>query len=133
MIVVDTSVLIDLFRGRDTSGVAALRRLEADGMPLAIPAVCCQELLQGARDQREWKLLLGTLETQDLLVPADPWQTHVEAARIFFDCRRRGITVRSTLDCLVAQLVLENDGTLLHNDEDYEQIARIRPLRTIRG
>jgi len=131
VIVVDTSVLIDLFRGRDTSGVAALRRFEADGTPLAIPAVCCQEVLQGARDQREWKLLLGTLETQDLLVPANPWQTHVEAARIYFDCRRRGVTVRSTLDCLIAQIALENDGALLHSDEDYERIAEVRPLRTI--
>ncbi len=94
--------------------------------------MCCRELLQGARDQREWRLLLGTLETQELLVPADPWRTHVEAARMFFDRRRKGISVRSALDCLVAQLALENDGTLLHADGDYERIATVRPLRTLR-
>jgi len=132
MIVVDTSVLVDLFRGHETDSTRALRQFEADGTPCAIPAVCCQEILQGARDVREWKLLLSYLETQERLVPVDPWRTHVEAARIFFDCRRRGMTVRGSLDCLIAQIALENNGTLLHDDEDYEKIARVRPLRTLR-
>ena len=133
MIVVDTAVLVSFFRGRRTPAASALRRLELDGTPFAIPAVCCQELLQGARDAREWRLLLSYLETQGLLVPADPWHTHVEAARIFFECRRRGVTVRSSVDCFIAQLALEVDGTLLHADEDYERIKTVRPLRTWRG
>jgi len=133
VIVVDTSVLVSFFRGHESPGVSAFRRLELDGVPFAIPAVCCQELLQGARDAREWQLLLGHLETQGLLFPADPWHTHVEAARIFFDCRRKGITVRSSIGCFIAQLVLEVDGTLLHADEDYEGMKSVRPLRTWSG
>lgn len=58
---------------------------------------------------------------------------HREAARIFFDCRRQGLTIRSSVDCLVAQLVLENDGILLHKDDDFERIAQVRPLRTARS
>jgi len=133
MIVVDTSVLVDLFKGVSNPASDRLRRVEEDGAPFAIPAVCCQELLQGARDEREWTLLASYLETQTLLSPSDPWAIHAAAARIFFDCRRQGITVRSTVDCLIAQLVLEADGELLHNDEDFDRIASVRPLRTLRG
>jgi predicted nucleic acid-binding protein len=133
VIVVDTSVLVSFFRGRGSQEVSALRQIELDRTPFAIPAVCCQELLQGAGSAREWRLLLEYLETQTLLFPADPWHAHVEAARIFFDCRRKGITVRSSIDCFIAQLVLEVDGTLLHADADYERIKAVRPLRTWSG
>ena len=132
MIALDTSVLVDLFRGRATAATERLQELERTGTPFAVPAICCQELLQGAKDEREWKLLHSYLETQDLLLPSDPWSTHVEAARIFFDCRRRGVTIRSSVDCLIAQLVLEVDGTLLHDDEDFERMKSVRPLRTLR-
>jgi len=133
VIVVDTSVLVSFFRGLETRGASTLRGIELEGTPFAIPAVCCQELLQGAKGVREWRLLLAYLETQGLLFPADPWHTHVEAARIFFDCRRKGITVRSSTDCFIAQLAIEVDGTLLHEDEDYERIKAVRPLRTWSG
>lgn len=132
MIVVDTSVLIDFFRGRDRPGAARLRRLEEERTPFLIPAICCQELLQGARDPREWDLLSEYLESQNLLLPSDPWPTHLKAARIFYDCRRKGLTVRSSADCFIAQMVLdEEDGVLLHNDEDFERIRDVRPLKTI--
>ena len=73
------------------------------------------------------------LSTQRLLAPLDAWAAHREAARIYFDCRRVGLTVRSAVDCLVAQLVLDNSGILLHQDEDFERIRAVRPLRTLRG
>jgi len=133
MIVVDTSVLVDFFRGADTSAARALDRIERDDVPFGIPVICCQELLQGARDEPEWRLLVRYLGTQQLVVPQDGWSTHEAAAQIYFDCRRSGITIRSTVDCLIAQLVLENDGVLLHDDGDFERITEVRPLRTLRG
>ncbi len=54
-----------------------------------------------------------------------------EAARINFDCRRKGMTVRSAVDCFIAQLVLEEDGILLHDDDDFEKIRSVRPLKTL--
>jgi len=133
VIVVDTSVLIDMFRGKDTAAVEHLVRLERESTPFHIPALCCQELLQGAKNEREWKLLLEYLSSQQVLLPADPWHTHVEAARIFFDCRRKGLTVRSAVDCFIAQLALENEAILLHDDEDFTRICRVRPLGTLPG
>ena len=130
MIVVDTSVLVDFFRGKPTEGTAALDRLESDAIPFSIPVVCCQELLAGALNAAEWDLLVTYLESQHLIWPADPWRTHSEAARIMYDCRARGITLRSSVDCLIAQLTLENDGVLLHSDRDFDRVAEVRPLRT---
>ena len=61
----------------------------------------------------------------------DPVASYVAAARIYFDCRRRALTVRSSTDCLVAQVALDNRLTLLHSDRDFEAIAKVRPLRTL--
>jgi predicted nucleic acid-binding protein len=133
VIFVDTSVLVDLFRGRETPACSMLERLEVDGEPFAIPGFCCQELLQGAKDEREWEALDEYLGSQRTVSDEDPWQTHQGAARIYFDLRRQGLTVRSTVDCWIAQLVLDADGTLLHSDQDFETIGRVRRLRTLPG
>ncbi len=133
MIVVDTSVLVDFFRGRETRATRRLEELERSDVPFSIPTVCCQELLQGARDEAEWSTLHDYLGTQRLLSPSDPWRTHVEAARIYFEGRRRGLTIRSTVDCFIAALTLEMAGTLLHDDIDFERIKAIRDLPTLGG
>ena len=130
MIVVDSSAIIDLLQERDTFAARKLREIEDSDTPFAVPAVACQEILQGARGESDWEALVARLATQHIVSPADPWAAHVGAARIHFDCRRKGLTVRSAADCLIAQLVLSHDAVLLHNDRDFEQIAKVRPLRT---
>ena len=84
------------------------------------------ELLQGAADEREWAMLADFLDGQDYIeASGDTWRN---AARIYFDLRRRGRTIRSPIDCCIAQLAIENDLRLLHEDRDFETIAEIRPL-----
>jgi predicted nucleic acid-binding protein len=131
VIIIDTSVLINVLRGKKTKAVEQLRLLERDETPFHIPVFCCQEILQGARNEHEWNLLYDNLSTQRILLPENSFQTHVGAARIYYDCRQKGFTVGGTVDCLVAQLVLENDGTLIHDDEDFERIARVIPIKTL--
>ena len=131
MIVVDTSVLIDFFRGDPTPGADRLRQIEIGEVPFAVPAICAQEVLQGAADEGEWSTIRRLLETQRLATPEDPCATHLAAARIYYDCRRQGITVRSGVDCFIAQLVLERGDVLLHSDADFERIRRVRPLQTL--
>ena len=131
MIIVDTSVLIAFFQGHMTAQARRLQRLEVEQTPFAIPMVCCQEVLQGAKNDREWELLHSYLETQVLLTPQNHWSIHVEAARIFYDLRRQGLTIRSTIDCYIAALVLEADGILLHDDRDFEKVKKVRSLLTI--
>jgi len=133
VILADSSVLIAVFRGIHSPPADRLRAIVRDGTSFGIPAVCVQEVLQGARDEAEWKRLRAILETQLLAVPADPREAHVAAARIYYDCRRKGLTVRSSTDCLIAQIALEEDAVLLHDDDDFETIRKVRPLRTLRG
>jgi len=133
VIVVDTSVLIDFLKGTKTAAVKRFSELESDEVPFAIPIVCMQEVLQGARNEKEWRLLDRYLSTQRLLIPQDSLELHREAARIFFDARRRGLTIRSTVDCAIAAQVLSVKGTLLHDDDDFDSIARVRALKTARS
>lgn len=128
MILVDTSVLIDLLKGNKSEKVDFLAALELQGLNFSIPAICAQEILQGARDSKELKLLKEYLITQDLVVSSEPKVWHFEAAEIYFDCRRKGLTIRSMVDCLVAQLAIENQAYLVANDRDYMNIAKVRKL-----
>lgn len=131
MILVDTSVLIDFFSGRKNTASLLLSELEESETPFYIPNICCQEVLQGARDHKEWKNLFEILSTQNLVGPRNQWICHSSAARIFFDARKKGLTIRSTVDCFIAQMALEERATLLHNDSDFESIKRVRPLKTL--
>nr|WP_217651864.1 hypothetical protein [Hydrococcus rivularis] len=49
--------------------------------------------------------------------------------RIYYDLRRQGLSVRSPIDCCIAQAALEYDLFLIHNDRDFETIAQVRPLQ----
>ncbi|MCU0542939.1 MAG: PIN domain-containing protein [Oscillatoriaceae cyanobacterium Prado104] len=81
-------------------------------------------------NEREWTLLSTYLETQDYIeFTSYSWQA---AARIYYDLRRQGLTVRSPVDCCIAQAALENDLRLIHNDRDFETIARARSLQNFR-
>ncbi len=96
MILVDTSALIPYLRGRETAASALLERLVSEEVEIALTPEIVQEVLQGARDEKEWRTLKRYLVGQRVLAAADPLRSHVEAARIYYECRRRGLTVRST-------------------------------------
>lgn len=102
--------------------------------PLPSRCSAARRSCRGARDEAEWSVLHENLSTQRLAVAEDMVALHWEAARIFFDCRRRGITVRSSVDCLIAAQAIAAQATLLHDDEVFERIKKARKgLRTERG
>ena len=104
---------------------ARLRALSDRKSAFAVTPVIVREILQGVADEREFALLDEYLSSQTMLLPQHPVDTHRGAARLYFDCRRRGFTPRSIVDCLVAQIALEYGVPLLHNDRDFERIARV--------
>ena len=125
MILVDTSVWIEVLRDKKGKIVRAFReRIAAD------VCVFCRftqlELLQGSKDEMEWEQLNDYLSTQYYLEAMD--KTWKEAARIYFELRRKGIPLSSPVDCCIAQIAIESTVLLLHQDEDFEKIAQIRPL-----
>lgn len=129
MILVDTSTLIDFFKGSETVAAANLLELLERGVPFGITSAIYQEILQGARDETQYKKLQEYLQSQRFYHPRHPVKSYAEAARIFFACRRRGVTIRSTIDCLIARIAMEHDLLLLHNDRDFEAMATIIPLK----
>ncbi|MFP4036285.1 MAG: PIN domain nuclease [Desulfobacteraceae bacterium] len=129
MILVDTSVLIDFFKGVDSRPVDRFREVLAHQIPFGISSIIYQEILQGAKSEKEYALLKDYLSTQRFFHPADPVKSYGEAADIYFTCRNKGVTIRSTIDCLIAQIALEQDLFLLHNDRDFDAMAPIIGLR----
>src|SRR5262245_50916423 len=126
MIVVDTAVWADWFNGTDSRPVDRLARaLEHEDVGL-VPVVLT-ELLHGFRTDRDFA------RARDLLV-ALPLLTldvsgHVAAARLYRRLRGRGITVRGTIDCIIAQTCITAGIELLSTDQDFTAIARHTPLR----
>jgi len=126
VVLVDTSVWIDVLRDRSGAKRDALSKA-LRGDEVVLSRFNQLELLQGCRYEREWTLLNPYLEAQDYLeLLPDSWR---DAARIYFDLRRKGRTVSSPIDCCIAQVAIDHDVLLLHCDEDFELITSIRPLR----
>jgi len=125
MYLVDTSAWISLFRGRDTPASFRLREILEQALPFGISSVIYQELLQGAKDKSDYQLLREYLETQQFYHPVDKVESYANAARIYFHCRRKGITIRSTIDCLIAQIAIEHQLLLLHEDDDFTRMSGV--------
>lgn len=95
--------------------------------PVSITGVILQEILQGVRDEVTFKRYRELFSVQHFVHPLNPVGTYADAAKLYARCRWRGVTPRSPTDCFIAQLAIEHDLTLLHDDADYEKIARIEP------
>ena len=129
MILVDTSVLIDFFKGNSNRAVRDLKEILKRQIPFGISSVIYQEVLQGAKNKKEFDLLNEYLSTQYFFNPLNQVTSYANAAAIYYKCRKNGITIRSTIDCLIAQTALEHKLILLHNDRDYTVMAPVIGLR----
>ena len=122
MIVVDSSIWIDFLNGRNAPHVQRLRAtLGADEIIVGDLMLC--EVLQGLdgeRAAREVEALLRLFR----IVPMAGDAIAVAAARNFRSLRRRGITVRKTIDLLIGTWCIENRQPLLHNDSDFRPMAQ---------
>jgi len=123
VILVDTSVFVDYFRGTSTPAVDVLKQLVADDADIGLSPYVYQELLQGARDELEFARMKRVLITQEFLWLPQTVKTFEKAGRLYFDLRRAGVTVRSTIDVLIALTAMEHQVPLLHSDRDFDHIT----------
>ena len=121
MILVDTSVWIDFFSGRDTSHVKMVETLIRDREDICICGVVLTEVLQGIRDNKEFEKTRATL-SEIIFLPMDQEVFHL-AADIYRTCRSHGITIRKSVDCMIAATCMQHSVRLLHNDKDFDLIA----------
>ncbi|SPD73182.1 PilT protein domain protein [uncultured Desulfobacterium sp.] len=129
MILVDTSALIEFFTDSGTEASIKLEEILMRRIPFGITPFIMQEILQGAASEKDFELLRKYLSTQRFYHLKDPLNSFIDAAKTYMKCRRKGITIRSTIDCLVAQTAIEHDLMLLHNDNDFRRMSKVIPLR----
>lgn len=124
MVLVDTSVWVAVFRRNKPIDLE--QHVDFEEVVTCLPVV--QEVLQGFRRQadflvaREAMLALPTVET-----PLHQ-EVFLQAAELYRTARRQGITVRSSVDCLIAACAIRNSLKVLHKDRDYRLLAKIAPL-----
>ncbi|MGE2736109.1 type II toxin-antitoxin system VapC family toxin [Mycolicibacterium vaccae] len=129
MILIDTSAWIEYFRATGSSAALEVRRLmstEPDQVAMCEPVA--MEILSGAvRDDTHAKLtdLVNGLPS----LRVDEAIDFRSAATIYRSARRRGKTIRSITDCLIAALAIRHDATVVHRDTDFDVIAEITSLK----
>jgi predicted nucleic acid-binding protein len=131
MIFVDSSVWIDYFRGLarpETDRLDALLGAEA----LVVGDVVLAEVLQGFDSDRDFRIALSLFETMTV-VEVGGRETAIEAARNFRRLRALGITVRKTIDTLIATHCIRNRLALLYSDRDFEPFVEHLGLRSGMG
>jgi len=132
MVLVDTSILIDFLSAIDNTATKAFQSILDSGISYGITTFTYMEVLQGVRTEREFEQVKRYLDTQKFYGFQDEKASFAEAARIYFLCRKKGITISSTIDCLIARTAIEHDIFLLHNDKDFDNIAKVVKLKIFR-
>ena len=127
MIIVDTSVWVDFFHGKDSPEVNALERILTAGEDVCICGVILTEVLQGIHEDGDYLETLSRFESF-LFLPMNQ-HTFVKAAELYRILRHKGITIRNTVDCMIAAVAIEHDIPLLHKDRDFNPIAEYCGLK----
>ena len=127
MVLVDTTVWIDFFADRSEPQVTALQELIENEEDLCLCGVILAEVLQGIRSDADY------IETKDyfadLIFLPMRQATFLRAAELYRSLRKRGITIRKPIDCMIAAVAIEHDILLLHNDRDFDFISKHSKLR----
>jgi predicted nucleic acid-binding protein len=128
VIVVDTSVWIDVLNERGSPQAERCIELIDAGEPIALTDIVFTEILQGFRSEREARLVEGHLKAFPML-RLDGLDDFAMAAELYRRARRAGVTIRKTLDCLIAAPCVRTGAPILHADADFDRLAQCTPLR----
>jgi predicted nucleic acid-binding protein len=128
LILIDTSAFIEFLNKTGSPFDKEIEYLISNDEDLAIADITITEILQGIKEDKEFNEIKKSLMAFPVcsLKGVDSF---IAAAELFRKCRKKGLTVRSTVDLLIAQIVLENNLILLHNDNDFENIARLNGIK----
>jgi len=128
VIVVDTSVWVDFLRGRRTRQARRCAELIEGGEPVALTDVIFTEVLQGLPSEDEARLVENHLRAFPIL-RLEGLDDFALAAGLYRAARRQGVTIRRTLDCLIAAPCVRTGAPLLHADADFDRLASCSSLR----
>ena len=128
MILVDSSVWIDFFRGTVTPQTERLDVL-LGAEPLVVGDLVLAEVLQGFSSERDFNRARQLLTALDV-VELGGQEIAIQAARNFRTLRARGVTIRKTIDTLIATRCIESDYSLLFSDRDFDPFVEYLGLRS---
>jgi len=124
VVLVDTSVWIEFFRRPSRIDLPAI--VDLDEVVTCLPVL--QEVLQGFRDQAAFALARESMLALPMVEAPLGQDVFEEAVGLYRRARASGLTVRSSVDCLIAACALRHGLTVLHHDRDYALLARVSPL-----
>lgn len=127
MILVDTSAWIDYLNGHASKEANYLAQLIENNEPIVVPDIILTEILLGIKTEKEATRIANLLEIFEAS-PSLERKDYLAAAQIYRSCRSQGYTIRSTIDCLIAQLCLRHQYQLLTKDKDFQTIAKYTKL-----
>jgi len=130
MILVDTTVWIDFFAGRPRPHVATLEQLLQTGEDICICGIVLAEVLQGIRSDSEYTKTKDYFESLVFLPMTHA--TFLRSSQMYRALRKKGVTSRTPLDCMIASVAIEHGVPLLHNDQDFDKIANHTNLEVVK-
>ena len=130
-VIFDTSVWIDFFRNKDNKQTQYFQDLVLlNSESIYLTPTIIQEILQGLKSEKEFEDKKRVLFSFNIL--ESKWlELSISSAKLYFDLKKKGITIRKSNDCLIAQIAIANDCLLVHNDSDFELIASGSSLRVL--
>ncbi|MBL8233765.1 MAG: PIN domain nuclease [Bryobacterales bacterium] len=129
MILADSSVWIDYFRGNESYPAAVLDRL-IETEQILIGDLILAEVLQGFPLEQDFQTARRLMSLMPC-VPIGGWEIAVRSAQNFRTLRSMGITVRKTMDCLIATCCIKEGYRLLHNDRDFDPFVKYLGLQVV--
>jgi len=128
-VLVDSTVWIDFLRGKVTSQTETLDQCLQSRDDLCCCGFVLAEVLQGVRTESEYVATKRQFET--LVYLEDDRSTFELGATVYRELRRKGVTIRNSIDCLIAAVVIQHGVHLLENDRDYRYIDQHYPLNRL--
>ena len=129
MLIVDSTVWIDYFNGIENPQTDYLDQI-ADKTPILIGDLILAEVLQGFRDDADFEKARRALGKYMQVEMVNP-ELALQSARNYRLLRRKGVTVRKTIDSLIATYCIENEHDLLHKDSDFDGYEKHLGLRVV--
>lgn len=128
MILIDTSAMIEFLNKTGTQADRSVEQLITSNADVALAQITLTEILQGIKDDKEHQEVKASLLAFPCL-SLKGMESYLAAAELYRSCRKRGFTIRSTVDLLIAQTAMEYNAQLLHNDRDFDAITTFCDLQ----
>ena len=127
MTLVDTSVWINYFHGKRCSQSDLLTALVSENKDICICGLILTEILQGIKSDSEFDNV-NKLLSELIYLPITK-HSFIQAATIYRSIRKHGQTIRSPIDCIISSICIEHEVPILHDDRDFEIIAKHSKLK----